>query len=287
MQPLSNATTMTPTIAEQRPPVLIQVPFEGSPKKLRAEFAKLRARIDALETDKNNAALHRADFMRELDSLTEAQTEATKATQGKPKTTHQAVAEETGIVDLESDKSITWEATQIRDISVGILRKELALRSDLGGYSDRWLVEGQKAVVTLRAKLTETRAGVMGWLVKGHSHYGGYDDPTTNKLSPCRVLPGYVFSHPAVVAAKNELQTVQELVREKTIYVNRREIQELRRLIRSEAARLAGLSVEHVVILWLSLGLKTSPSDVTIDFRDEDGHRNNDKCRKCERVISN
>jgi hypothetical protein len=158
----------------------------------------------------------------------------------------QAIAEFTGSVGVEEDRSIAWEATEVRDIAIGLLRKELGIRVDLVGYLKRWQVEGRKAIVALRAKLEETRVGVRAYLIKGHSKYGGFHDPEMHKLSGSRVLPGYVLSHPAVVAATVELKgVIGTLNGTKPVSENAREIEELRRLIRSEAARLAGLAVGY------------------------------------------
>jgi hypothetical protein len=197
MHRFAESITTTPTTAEQRPPVVIPAPCVGVSKALRKEFVVLQARADSLETDKSHASLHRADFVRELDALTEVAEVEAAAPKGKPKTARQSVAEETGVVDLVADKAIGFEALQIRDIAIGLLRKEFALRSDVDGYLERRLSEGRKAEIAARAKLEETEA---------------------------------------------DIQSKQELVGDKTIHVNRREIEELKSLIRFEAARLAGLS---------------------------------------------
>ena len=89
----TDSITMQPSVAEQRRAVLIPAPFGGGGKKLQAEFAMLRARSDALETDRGHAALHRADFVRELDEMAESRTEAIEAKRGKPKTRRESIAE--------------------------------------------------------------------------------------------------------------------------------------------------------------------------------------------------
>jgi hypothetical protein len=228
MQTLSNPIELKPSIAEQRRAVTIPA-CDGASETLKREFDVLQARSDALEADRSHAAQHRADFARELEEMTE--------------TIAVVKDDPAGIVGIVEDKSITWEATTVRDIAIGLLRKELSIRGDLTGYLERWQVEGRKLVGTLRGKLEETREGVTAWLIKGHSKFGGFHDPKTCKLSPSRVLPGYINSHPAVLAATAELKAAEGPPKTKPVPVNAREMEELRRLIRSEAARLAGLSV--------------------------------------------
>jgi hypothetical protein len=56
---------------------------------------------------------------------------------------------------IVGDKTIGHEALQIRDIAVGLLRKEFALRTDVDGYLER-----RKAEIVARAKLDETEADI-------------------------------------------------------------------------------------------------------------------------------
>ncbi len=230
----SQPLELQPSDAERRPAVPLPAPFPGSSKALRDEYTLLRARCDALANDKELAAQHRADFAAELETLTESHA----LVKGEPTTMREEIAELTGDAVVEESASIAWEATTIRDIGINLLRKELAIRVDLGAYSERWRAEGQKAQGVLRAKLEETRAEILRGLIEF-----GYDDPVTNKLSPCRVLPGYIFSHPKVLAARNVCDTARGTLSHWSIGDNNLAIQELKRMIREEAARLAGLSV--------------------------------------------
>lgn len=180
---------MRPTTAEQRPPVLIPEPPDGAGSELRAEFDVLQARSDALQFDKANAVDHRADFMAELNAMADAATEAAESSKATAELIEDAVDDAYAV---ENDRAWAWEFQQVRDIAVGLLRKELALRVDLAGYVERW---------------EETPAGV-----NGDGKHAGFDVPGSGKLD-------------CDTSAAN----------------NQREIEVLRRLIRREAATLAGV----------------------------------------------
>ena len=168
------------------------------------------------------AAQHRADFARELEDLTEV-----------------VVTNDERNITVAQDRSIAFEGLTVRNIAIALFRKELSIRGELTDYLGRWLIEARKDIDKLRAQHVKVQADILAGLIEF-----GYDDPAEKKLSPSRVLPGYLFAHPEVWAAKREFDAARGLTNgTKWIPENAREIENLRRLIRSEAARLAGLSV--------------------------------------------
>lgn len=226
MDVISQTTTNQP-VAERRRPVSIPAPLVQASKELRNEFELLSASSNSLEDDRKHAALHRETFSRELEEVTGTTSAIMEDPQGQK-------------IAVESGRSIVWEAGDVRDRMLELLRKELALRNNLETYLKHWRAEGVEILDFLRTKLAETRTSVHDWLVKGDSKFGGYHDPVTNKLSPCRVMPGYIASHPAVFEVRTALVTADRLTKDKSHATNRREIEDLRMLIRQEANRLAG-----------------------------------------------
>ena len=79
--------------------------------------------------------------------------ELIEAAEGKPTMMAGMIAEASGAIE---NRSVALEGMTIRDIGLGLFRKELAIRGDLGGYLKRWLTEAGKDVTALREKLARS-----------------------------------------------------------------------------------------------------------------------------------
>ena len=207
MQQFSETTmTLRPTPAEQRRPVLIPEPHARSSKSLKKQHADLRARSNALESDRQAAARRRAEFSEALEQP-------------------------------DGDADIAGLAAEVRGDQLRLLRSELALRNDLGSYLSDWHESGRERVTSLREELEATRADVLKRLIQI-----GYDDPATHRLSRSRVLPGDLNRHPRVVEARLSLVSQQGVLSDgPTVASNGVELSEIRRLIQREAAGLASV----------------------------------------------
>ena len=216
----SAGTGTAATAALDRRPVPIQPPPEKAPKALRDEFQRLQQRANELQRLRSDLSEQISEFRQTVDSADIESIDIRVTDDGV----------------IQRDSSFMEGSTEIRDAAIAILRNELKLRTDLNAYLRQRSESLRKASGEAKVRLDQTANEIRAGLIKF-----GYLDPEQHKLSLSRVIPGMIFQHPQYVAAHREWKGLSEYARQALVAENTREIETIKRMLQSEARRLAGV----------------------------------------------